>query len=156
VDGREQQTSIASAIAVGSQTVKPESMEGITVGSILAIDSGTNQEIVTVAGVVPGSTVTTIFAKAHAAGAVVLFPKTQPPYRFTLDTGRMKSGSHTLAVAAYDGTAKPTYSAPLPVTKGSAFETCDGQPYDQLLPFPPNEKPDNPANPEGPKQVARH
>src|ERR1019366_3781005 len=73
-------TSIALAVSAGVQTVTPASMYGIypqnlTVdpfyaGTVLAIDTGENRELVCVTAVT-GSTFTATFAKAHSAGAIV-------------------------------------------------------------------------------------
>jgi hypothetical protein len=158
VDGAELHTSIAAAVNSGTQIVTPASMAGITAGSMLGIDTGTNQEIVNVMAV-NGSTFAAAFTKPHMAGVIVLLsPKTKPPYRFQLDTTTLLTGPHTLAVATYDAKGSPTFSAPLPVTKSSLFETCDGQPYDQILPLSPTEIfPDvNNPDPNAPKNHPRY
>lgn len=74
-------TSIAAAISVtGSQAVTPGSMYGIYAqdlaaepvyaGTVLAIDTGKNRELVTVTAAT-ATTFTATFAKTHAAGCIV-------------------------------------------------------------------------------------
>lgn len=59
-------TTVALAIAAGSQTVTPASMAGIIAGSVLTIDEGARQEQVVVTAVA-ATTFTAVFAQAHAA-----------------------------------------------------------------------------------------
>jgi hypothetical protein len=63
-------TTVALAIASGSQTVTPGSMAGIVAGSILGVDSGATAEQVVVSGVT-GTTFTATFAQSHLAGVTV-------------------------------------------------------------------------------------
>ena len=73
-------TSIVGSIAAGIQTVTPASMYGIYAqslaasplyaGTMLAIDTGKNRELVT-ATAVTATTFTATFARAHTAGAIV-------------------------------------------------------------------------------------
>ena len=57
-------TLINAATAAGAQTVTPVAMTGINVGSVLTIDAGSNQELVTVTAVA-ATTFTATFAKSH-------------------------------------------------------------------------------------------
>ncbi len=63
-------TSVPLAIAAGVGVITPLAMTGVNVGSQLTIDTGSNQEIVTVTAV-SATTFTATFAKAHAAGSGV-------------------------------------------------------------------------------------
>lgn len=74
-------TTIAASISAGQQTVTPASMYGIYAqqlttdpiypGTVLAIDSGQNRELVTVTAAT-ASTFTATFAKAHGTNTIVL------------------------------------------------------------------------------------
>ncbi len=73
-------TTIAAAIAAGTQTVTPASMYGIYAqdlttdpfypGTVLSIGDGQNREIVTVTAATP-TTFTATFAMAHSTGSIV-------------------------------------------------------------------------------------
>ena len=96
-------TSIASAIAVGAQTVTPAAMSGIVggvswsiqVGSALLVDSGTNKEVVVVSAIASG-TITAVFAKAHSTFPVLVTG-------FVYNQGRDASGENDGATGS--GTA---------------------------------------------------
>jgi hypothetical protein len=71
-------TSIALAVSAGQQTVTPANMDGILVGTLLAVDVGGNREVVQVTATgptqnppVPQTTFTATFKQAHPAGVVV-------------------------------------------------------------------------------------
>jgi hypothetical protein len=66
-------TTVALAIATGSQTVTPASMVGISTSTPLVIDSASSgvQETVTPSAITT-TTFTATFAKAHGAGATVV------------------------------------------------------------------------------------
>lgn len=63
-------TTVAANIAAGSQTVTPASMVGIIAAMQLTIDSGSLQEVVTVASIT-ATTFTATFAQAHAGPVTV-------------------------------------------------------------------------------------
>lgn len=63
-------TTVAASIASGSQTVTPASMVGIIAAQQLVIDSGSLQEVVTVASIT-ATTFTATFAQAHTGPVTV-------------------------------------------------------------------------------------
>ena len=69
---------ISEAIEVGTQVLTPSSMAGVMHGTRLAIDSGSNQEIVIVTATT-ATTFTATFAKPHKSGAVILI---SPPNQY--------------------------------------------------------------------------
>ena len=70
-------TTLTGAVTAGTQTVTPAAMTGISVGTSLAIDTGTAFEMVTPTATT-ASTFTAVFAKSHAGGAAVLLPQHCP------------------------------------------------------------------------------
>lgn len=71
-------TTIDAAVAAGSQTVTPDSMDGILAGTWLAIDVGQAREIVQVTATGPTqdppvaqTTFTATFKRSHTAGVIV-------------------------------------------------------------------------------------
>lgn len=64
-------TTSTTAVTAGPSTVTPVSMANIVVGSLLTVDTGANQENVTVTAVT-GTTFTANFTKSHTAGFAIV------------------------------------------------------------------------------------
>jgi hypothetical protein len=80
-DGQHKRTLSSAIPSPGSHAATPSSMEGIEYGTLLTIDSGFNEEAVTVTATT-ANTLTANFTKSHAAGAEILIDpavKLYPP-----------------------------------------------------------------------------
>jgi len=64
-------TSVAAAVATGSQIVTPASMAGIALGMLLVVDPDTVAQESVLVTAVTGTTFTATFALAHQAGAAI-------------------------------------------------------------------------------------